>query len=337
MTLKPKIKVTIGEYIFNFVHDCEVETGYENLTDTAVIELPRRIFLKKENGEKINVKQINLNTILKRFDKIKIEFGYKTIKEVIFEGFVSKINSDVPVLIYCEDAMMLLKETKVTDKSFKTLSLSELVSYLKTECQKSENENVRNINFKLVTEITNLGSFRFINNVTISEVLANLKQKNGVISYVINDTIFVGRPEKFNQTTAKFEYGFNVINNQKLEYWEENDIKIQMQLKAINEKGEHKSVIIGENNGQTITEIVYGNYTDNELKELGNQKIKSFKYTGYRGSFEAFFTPIVRHGDVIEYEDSVNNKPKGNFVAKAVIYRMGLQGFRQIITIGNKI
>ncbi len=336
MTLQQKIKVTIGDYVFDFVHDSEIESSYEDLTSTSSIQMPRKIYFKKNDGGGLNVIDSDLTKVIKRFDPVSINFENGKENELIFSGVVTKISTDFPVIISCEDDMFFLKQTKVKDKSFSKVSLKTLSEYLLENIRNNGDGKIKSLEIDLLTEISNLGSVRLINSISVAEILGFLKINHGVVSFIKDKKLVIGRPVNGKDLTPKFHYGFNVISQNGLEFWSESEVAIKMILKNINEKGEQKKVELGAENGSVITEFVYGDFSEKELEEQGIERLKRVRYTGYRGNFEAFLEPLVRSGDVIEYKDLVNNKPTGSYVCKKVNYRIGLNGFRQIITIGEE-
>ena len=78
-------KATGDEIVFDFVNNVEINTSYENLTDTAKITLPRKLNF---DGKPIVV---GVTSLFKRGDKVKIELGYFPNLRTVFNGYIGLI------------------------------------------------------------------------------------------------------------------------------------------------------------------------------------------------------------------------------------------------------
>ena len=107
----------------DFVNNVSIKSSFKNMTDTAQITLPRKITWTTKTGQKLSL--INgVKSIIQRGDKIKIELGYYTngtagLREV-FNGYVTKLVPNAPVIIDCEDSMFVIKDILVTYPSTHT-------------------------------------------------------------------------------------------------------------------------------------------------------------------------------------------------------------------------
>jgi hypothetical protein len=89
---------------FDKVNKATVTRSYDKQTQTASVTLPRNVQYNKKNIYE------GANAMMRRGDKIKIIAAYFPNETVIFEGYISKINNNVPIELLCEDAMFLLKQ-----------------------------------------------------------------------------------------------------------------------------------------------------------------------------------------------------------------------------------
>lgn len=129
-------------YTFYYNNGCEGTSTWAHLTDEFVITLPRKIYFKDSEGNKIEwasntdiYGNPDKSPLITRGDKIKIELGYiyyssGGIKKLVanfnteFEGFVTKIENKMPFVLHCEDNMYVLKQTRVPDKVYPSSAYS---------------------------------------------------------------------------------------------------------------------------------------------------------------------------------------------------------------------
>ncbi len=108
---------------FDFVHSIEIDSSYENLTDTCKIVIPRKLVfegLDLFTGD---------NPIFKRGDKIEVSLGYVRNITKVFSGYIKTVGSNVPTVLECEDGMYQLKQWTVNYPSKK--ALDNVISKLK--------------------------------------------------------------------------------------------------------------------------------------------------------------------------------------------------------------
>ena len=97
-------KGTNRKVSFNFVHSIEIESSYENLTDTCKITLPRKLTFE---GKKLFEGN---DPIFKRGDNIEVQIGYVPNITTVFVGYIKNVGTNVPTVLECEDEMYLLKQ-----------------------------------------------------------------------------------------------------------------------------------------------------------------------------------------------------------------------------------
>lgn len=331
--LIPKIKIEVGNYVFQFVHSLEVVSGYEFLTDTAEFELPRKFNLI--NGTtKTKVEWVNKdgNDFIKIGDLVKISIGYDKADKLIFEGFVVKVSVGVPVKIECEDYMYAAKQ-QVVSYYKKEAKLSALLSFLKSELSKNEYLKEITISTNVALDL-NLGEYK-VRKATIAQVFDDLEKKHSVFSFFRNKTLYVGNAASTEGSkTVKFVTGKNVIRSENLQYVQKESQKTKVVVKCVGEDGKAKQETYGDPDGRVIH--LQTNKPD-QMKAVADNYLNSTKYDKYIGEFEAFWLPIVKHGDLVDFKDEVNNRPDGKFVAKMVKYTFDTRrGSRQFISPSKK-
>jgi hypothetical protein len=310
-----------------------------------------------------------------RGDEVKIEIGYiyktsfngkyQTETNIVFEGFITKINNAIPIELDCEDQMYQLKQILVPIKTYKgsqysaetmiqdLLSLPGLAKY----------------NYKVVTDNynTQIGDF-IIKSQSVAQVLQELREKYHLQSYFRKNTsgiweLRVGIIKYYNEdrttpTTnpqTNYDYIFhfqkNITDDKNLVYTREDDIRIgikaysvlKVELKGLTKantfRTQHKrlEVIAGDPDGEVRTLFFWNVQTVAELTKLANAKLKFLKYEGFRGSFTTFGLPFVRHGDIIRLENDIIPERMGNYYVKGVKTKFGINGIRQQITIDYRV
>lgn len=313
--LRTTSDIQIGEFRYKGVHSVSVESDFEKLTDRAVIQFPRRVDWK---GKKIT-------DFIKRKQKVTVRLGYDDKNETVFVGYVRDIGVKFPVEIICEDSMYLLKTGEVTLYN-KSIDLEGLLK----EIIPSGIEYV-------VTGNRQLGEFR-ISQVTPAKVLDYLKEKYYVFSFFVGEVLHVGLryvPEVKPVHKMRFDRNI-IIENSDLSYRFREDVKIQIKAVIIGTDNKRQELREGDPDGEVRT-LHYYNTPLSDVKELLKAEIDRLKYTGYRGNFETFGTPFIKHGDIVDFFDP--NYPEREFnraFVKAVDTTFGTDGYRQKITIEGK-
>lgn len=346
--LIPKSKITIikesGEqYVFDFVTEWETEESVDALTDTAKVTFPRAINLEGVNlfaGE---------NPLINRGDQLRIEAGYFPEMRVIFEGWITEIKAKIPVEIYAEDDMWLLKNTKVNypDKSRLTtiyrskkngrlLKRPKVIAAESTLGQLLDFILPDDIAYEAVDRNLNLGSFR-VEESSVTKVLEYLKDNYGLHSRFRGGVLYVGfRSNAADTNTEIFEFENNIISDEDLEYKRAEDISLRVVVKSIDSANNKLEVAEGDPDGSVRTYHLYGS-DEASMREYAQKQLTKIRYTGYVGTFETFGEPYVRAGDVAQLVSKKLPERNGNYLIPTVKRKSGMQGYRQIIEIDTQV
>lgn len=324
---------------FNFVHSIEIESSYENLTDTCKIIIPRKLTFDGEplfNGD---------NPIFRRGDKIEVSIGYVPNITKVFSGYIKNVGSNVPTILECEDDMWLLKQYTVNYPSKAglieriakaplnyhpqtiqpTLKLNELLDYC-----------LPNIDFQTVDNI-DLGKFTIVN-ASPAMVLDKLKDEYGLYSYFRNGILKVGFANNASVTSeAEFKMEEVVINSDSLKWQRSEDVRLKCVAISMNKDNTKTQVEFGDSDGNQITIHKY----DMDAKSLefaAKEWIKENKYTGFKGEVETFGEPVMNHGDRCKLTSIKLPERDGTYLIKKVkrIYSVD-DGNHQILTLGMKV
>lgn len=309
-------EITINDFKFNYTHGVEIESSWETFTDTAKIRIP---FKFKKGSETLTATDTGL---FKRGDSVTIKLGYFPDLNTVFLGYVSRIIPESPFVIECEDSAWLAKQ-KVINKSYKKVSLDDMLF---------ENEG-NDIDHVAID--ANLGSFK-MKNVNLIQVLEELKKTYGLISFFRDKVLRVGLAyysEEAEESIIDFQN--NVISSS-LEFVKEEDVRIKIKAISMLPNNTKIEVQVGDENGEQRT-LTFYDLTKADLTEIAERELPRYKYTGYKGSVTVFGQPVVKHGDRVDIIDSKFSERQGKYLVDKVITTFGMNGYRQVLTLGAKI
>lgn len=316
-----QIRISIGNFIFDYCNSVTVESSWKNFTDTCKIVLPLNI--KPAGNQKFD--KNNLRDVIKVGDPVLVQAGYNHLNQV-FKGYVTSLSPKIPIEISCEDEMWRLKQNSITD-SLQNVKLSNVLS-----------KHFPNYNTKILDLY--LGNFQ-INKASQAKILQSIKDQFVYPSFFRQDVLTVGLtydPEtatnhKFNLSNQGFFDGLIVDNN--LIYKRKEDVRIKVKAISNMPSGNKIELELGDEDGEQRTLNFY-NLTEGQLRPIAEKEMGKLKYDGYTGDFTTFFAPFVRHGDIVEILNPDKTDQTGKFWVDKVVYDMGMSGFRQKISLGPK-
>lgn len=301
------------------VSDVVVDSSIRQLTDTAIVTVPRKLAHKGKD----------ITQYVKAGDEITIELGYDDRLKTVFKGFLKRIKTGVPVVLECENEAYALKTIKVAPMVYPALKLGDFV-----------NEYITDYDVKLAD--ANLGEVKIDSEVSFTRALDYISQ-NYPLRFYFRDGIFhAGLPSLLmvdDMATVKFKTGENYVNDS-LQLITAEDNPVQIIAKNIlpdNTPIERKEPGSAEN-AEVRTYYVPEAKTVDDLQAFAQEKLKTFNLDRMEGTLTAFGEPYVRKGDVVHLfdEDSTERDDK-QFLAEAVRYRFGRNGYRQEIKLGMQL
>jgi hypothetical protein len=309
MLLALNCHITIGNFEFDYVNQVEIKSSWQNMSDTAMITLPRKLKLKDKS----------IKDLIKKGDKVSIQLGYNGEFNHEFSGFVSRIEPNVPVVIHCEDQMWKLKQTTF-NKSYTSVTLKQLLKDIAPD-------------YSIHAADVDLGPFS-IKNVSATIVLQKLKETYGLVSYFRGHELNSGIAYPLNPKQVKYDFQKNIIDNN-LEYLTKEDSKIK--VTAVSQLGGNKKIEVhlGDADGEHRT-LHYYKLTKEELTKRAQSEIGKLKVDGYKGNIVTFGRPYCQHGYVAVFTDNEYPEHAGKYFIDSVETRFGVDGFRRIIKIGGQ-
>lgn len=370
----------------DFVTSYESEDSWRDLTNKGKLVIPKNLYFLDKFGKKQPLAGPNINVggfsnsvpLVLRGDRVTIAGGYKyfatknaaretTETNQIFTGFVSKVNSNIPIEMELEDNMWLLKQTPVDTMTFS--KKDGLTKILQTIIDKCNSMYGTNFTVNALTETT-FGSFT-IGNETACQVLQRLQKSYGFESYFRGNELRCGVIVYVTSDakTIPFTFQYDIINNE-LEYVRKDDITLSAiarntiaetdgtmtkdgQLKT---KKKRLEVLVTLKNGVQTTKIINtgdavaqnnegerrtfffpGAITTDQLATAAFNELNKYYYTGLKGCFTTLGLPFVRQGDNVFITNPVLPEQDGTYKVKKVEYTGGVQGMRQKIHLDFKL
>ena len=373
-----------GRLFFDFVHEFESSDSWRDLTNKGKLTLPKNLYYKDQSGRMQPLKGTNINIggfglvpLFLRGDKVQIEAGYKYYNrtgreildtEIMFTGYVSKVNSKIPIELELEDSMWLLKQTPAPTKTFTTSdTLEEILQVLIDAVNKTHGTH---FTILAITKTT-FGEFQ-IGSETVAQVLQRMQKQYGFEFYFRGDQLRGGVLIYIESEAKEQQFAFqqNIISDE-LEYRRKDDIVLSVlahntltvETGQVCKDGSKKtkkkriSVLVTIKNGrrqpdfvissgQAVPENLEGERTtffDPSAKnatELGNNAYNhliKYYYDGFRGSFTTFGIPFVRQGDNARVTDNILPERNGLYKIKQVEYSGGINGLRQVVHLDYRI
>ena len=319
--LRNLVKIHGSSGVVNVVpSDVTITRSFDNQTQTAKVILPRNL---KYNNKNIYE---GTNPLIKRGDKIELYAGYLPNMPLLFSGYISKINNNVPLEILCEDEMFLLKQKQAPNLSYKSVNLRTFIEKMLGDSK---------IPFKALD--AELGQIR-TQNASIGKVLQVLRNDYGLYSYFVDGTLYVGLAFQINQAKEQvflFERQM-IVDGMDLIYLKKEDVKVQIKGVLMTKDNKKKEYPYGDSDGELRTIFQYGG-TKEELDQKAKSFLEQMNYTGYYGAFNTFLEPTVVPGDHAIIDSYKYPERKGTYLIKSVETSFGTNGGRQKIELERKI
>lgn len=322
-----KSKIQIGNLLFdNLVHTCVIDSDRNKFTETATIRLPNRLRTKNRK----------ITDFIKINDPVTIELGYAPELNLIFTGYVSKIDPDSPVTVTCENEAFVWKQKSIGPFTGRKLKLSELMA---------------GVGYTGVLSLgtdPEVGDWVVEKNNTVINVLEELRNKFGLLSYWRKDkTLYIAEDFGSVGSDAKFSFQSNIISSDLDFIVNAGDIQpishgvsIQRDNKKIElfayyldgEETVSKTQPPGILNTMNVPYI-----SESALSDLIKRRLPRLRNDGIKGSFTAFGAPRVEHGDNAVLIDNKFEERNGTWKIQRVETSFGVGGFRQIIEPDQKL
>jgi hypothetical protein len=313
--------ILLGDYRYPYVCETQIESSWKNLTTTCAIQLPKTTTDRKANNPAQKIITVGNEAI--------VSFGYDSRVLERFRGYISEIKPGMPMDFKCEDEMWQLKRREVQNKSWRNgVRVADVLQYL--GFAPTDYELIGNGSVDIE------GDFSLRDCVNAAQALNHLKDALPLAFFFREGKLIVGDPYKYqNPNRVNFAFGYNIVSHS-LEYKNAEDVLIQVEAISKHDTGKDVKVVIGDKGGERHTFHVGMNQNEAQVRKIAEENLWRFKWSGWRGSFQAFGEPIVRHGEIVVLHDKTN-EITGSYWVDKVVTTSGTGGIRQNITIGRKV
>lgn len=303
------------ELILKKINAVRIESGWKMLTDTATITFAR------------NVPYFNRHKVKETFrkgDPVKIELGYNGNYVTEFEGYISHVSADIPIVIKCEDEMYQLKKLPV-NISLPATSLKKLLQTILP-------------GYEIDALEVEIGPQRFPK-TTVAKVLEKLKDDYSLYSYMKGKQLVCGKIYADDSALApiKLHLEKNVVNND-LNYKNKEDVLIRINAVSTLKNGDKIEVKVGDESGEERQLSYYGIEIKAELTKLANEDLKKYKVDGFTGSVTCYGIPHIKHGNKVAVKSDLYPDRDGTYyVEETVIDFNDSPEYRRKIQLGDKV
>jgi len=311
-------RVTLGNVLLNNISGYEINENVLEMSNVANIIIPR-------NYKKLAEKPIL--EVIKVGDIVKIESCYNGLFGIEFTGYIKEIESDLPLIIHCEDETYVLRQTSFI-KSYKSATLKQILTDIIP----------RSITWEVPA--IHIGKYQ-IDKASAYEVLNDLMKRYGLYSRLTNGHLKVGLAYDFADTSRNHVYTIGVdVKKNELKYKRKDDFKIRFKATATSPNGKKVHVTVGslEANASERTLNFAGPMTEAQLKEKARAIMAKLVYDGYTGTITGFGMPRTRAGDALEIRDKWEPERAGKYLIEKVdILYNDSEGYKRVNTLSYKI
>lgn len=329
---------------FKVFNDFNIYKTYEMLTNKCSVTFPRKYqdeFKEFFAGD---------NPIFKRGDKIVINCGYYPNTEKVFEGYIRDVEANIPVTVFCEDSMYLLKKHTFNIPDVVPLLTHDKHGHLyntpkidTTKIKKIQLKELLNIIIPKSIELSediidiDLGKVIF-SRMTPCEILQKIKDTHGLFSYFVDTKLYVGfQSNAITTKEREFKMERQVINSNNLFYKRAEDVPIKVVCISMNDANQKTTKEAGDEDGEVRTYHYY-NVSDEALQQYANERLNEERYTGFYGEIVTFLEPMLSHGDRAKITSTKIPERNGVYLVKSVSIDLGVRGGgKQVLGLGQKV
>ncbi len=312
--LSLKHLVKIGDLVFSYVKEAQIQTTRESIADVMTLKLPK--YRKLKPGD------------IKEGDRVIYKCGYNEYGIFVeFDGFVSSVSPNQPYTIECHDYFGELKKHFIT-KTFRRMYCSDIIASLLSDYD---------------INLSNVQKGKKFN-----RVIFRRKSLRWILQYLAKashyDAYFRGKDLyfcwKWHEADALydppvFKTGHNVINDSDLTFLVSGKYG---KITVLSEKtdGSGKIIKASYGSGSNEKKIFMDDLDIGEARKIARAKYNELNYTGFRGAFETFGYPTVSHSQKVNYEDKSFSEKFGFYRVKSVEKTIGVGGYRQKILLQER-
>lgn len=315
MSLTPSCRAIIGDFEFTSLSNVKIERDRRKLGASAVVTIPS-IYNTKYVVDNIN-----------GGDKVIIGLGYDGNIRKEFVGYVADLSYSRPVKIRCEDEFYTLRRTTPRARSWKSVSLAEVLEYL-----------IPNAVLRDIPSVT-LAPFAVKSGGNSYTALQKLCDTYGLQAwhdekaFTVTVPMWAGAGE-----IVRYDMQTNVIEPS-LKFHRESDVRIKVSAVSISPDNKRITVDVGDVDASSTTTLHFYNVgSESELRRLAEDRLSVMKYDGFSGSMKTFGVPYIEPSMTARIRDRRFGAVRiGSYMVDAVTTDWGRSGFSRTVTIGRRL
>lgn len=364
-----------ASYSLDFVNEASIVSTWENLSDTAELVLPQKIYFLDQYGKKFSWQGKNIgggvNTapIIMRGDKVSMKFGYeyydtrkkRRVREIneVFAGYVSQVQSKKPMTISCVDNMWKLSQIEAPNKTWTGYTLQGVLKELLAGTGFTLKDSISG-----TPVVTKIQPVLVTQNQTVLQVLEMIQRNYKIESFFRGNVLYSAAFRYWTDDVQEkvFRFQENIIEDD-LKYSRTDDVQLGIQAysfgkfsSGVRKDGKPKNGLkryecfaIYKRGKLQILDAKPAGWEGElrtlnlaaeslaELKDLVQKNAYKLIYDGFVGSFTTFGLPYVRHGDNIILRDAVLPDRNGTYKCKKNEMKFGMNGFRQVLHVDMRV
>lgn len=320
MTFHMDYDIQIGSYKVKTLQSVRIMRSVEQLSDTAIIELP---------GTLIN-ETLEVENKISRGDAVTIALGYRQAGlKTEFKGYLKAIKTeDTKIVLECEDELYLwdvaLKNEQLVDVSLITL-LHKVAKQVDGKYQVLCDYDFTYSKFT-ISHATGLDVLKRVQ----EETKANIFFDGAflIVTPVYSEGSWSGRTVKYDMTR-------NVISAD-LKYVKAEDKNIKIEIEYKGKDGKTYKAVAGKDSGRTIKRTIDSDKRG-DLQQVADNEYQLWCYDGYEGSLTGWLLPYCQPTDMVELLDPTAQHKNGRYYVVGTEVEFSSGGGRRKVTIGKKM
>lgn len=340
-------EVHIGNKKSTSASEISIDKSFNTYTDTASITFAQNS-LQKDAGRAIFVGE---NAVFNIGDEVVIYLGYDLDLIEVFRGYISNIKIEYPVVVECQDASWLLKQSEVRI-NMQNVSIKELLDEMISQAKANSKYASEIDKIQVFAPDAILGDIKTEGKraVSFNGLLEELKNTYSLISFFEDGNLYVSfGGSKLNETREFTEHDIvfekNVISHN-LQYQLKDQVPLGVKCVCMYPDNSKAEVEVGDTNGSYVT-LTYYNVKAGapdsekiaELEKFATAELEKARFDGYVGSFETFGRPLIKPSDRVNLSTTRKELQErdGVYQVVSVSYSFGFGGFRQNVELGRKL
>jgi hypothetical protein len=292
-----------------------IESGWQQLTDTAEIVLARRV----------NVfEKYPMHTLFRTGDPVLIRLGYNDDLRQEFAGYLTDISEGVPIRLRCENEMFRLKG-KTVSISRAGIQLRELLEAIAPgytiDCPGG----------------VELGAVRYAG-ISPARILDDIREQAGLYSYFDGKTLCCGviYGDQSDLKPVRIHLEKQAVS-ESLNRKASSEMQVRIRAVSLLKGGKKIQVEVGDADGSLDTLTYVGIEATVELEKAARRDLERRKKQGFDGSIELFGIPSMRHGMKVDLSSALYENLKGVYYVDKVTKTFDdSPRYRQTIELGNR-